>query len=54
VDHKTFDAGDAESSLLKEKERDAWAQLRGALKEVFAESGAGEAYLHSERKKLFR
>jgi hypothetical protein len=28
---------------------DAWAKLRGALKDVFAESGGGEAYLRAER-----
>jgi hypothetical protein len=29
---------------------DAWTQLRGALKDVFADLGGGEAYLQSERK----
>jgi len=28
---------------------DAWSRLRGALKEVFAELGGGEAYLRAER-----
>lgn len=28
---------------------DAWTRLRGALKDVFAESGGGEAYLRAER-----
>jgi hypothetical protein len=28
---------------------DAWNRLRGALKDVFAEFGGGEAYLRSER-----
>jgi hypothetical protein len=28
---------------------DAWAKLRGALKDVFAELGGGEAYLRAER-----
>ena len=28
---------------------DAWSRLRGALKEVFAELGGGEAYLRVER-----
>ena len=29
---------------------DAWTRLRGALKDVFAESGGGEAYLRAERR----
>jgi hypothetical protein len=28
---------------------DAWNRLRGALKDVFAEYGGGEAYLRGER-----
>jgi hypothetical protein len=28
---------------------DAWSRLRGALKDVFAELGGGEAYLRDER-----
>jgi hypothetical protein len=28
---------------------DAWEQLRGALKDVYAEYGGGEAYLRAER-----
>lgn len=28
---------------------DSWKQLRGALKDVFAELGGGAAYLHAER-----
>jgi hypothetical protein len=28
---------------------DAWAKLRGALKDVFADLGGGEAYLRAER-----
>ena len=28
---------------------DAWARLRGSLKEVFSELGGGESYLHDER-----
>jgi hypothetical protein len=30
-------------------EPDAWTRLRGALKDVFAELGGGEAYLRAER-----
>jgi len=29
--------------------QDAWERLRGALKDVFAELGGGEAYLRAER-----
>jgi len=32
---------------------DAWSRLRGALKEVFAELGGGEAYLQAERSKFY-
>lgn len=32
---------------------DAWSRLRGALKEVFAELGGGEAYLQDERSKFY-
>lgn len=32
-----------------EREDASWHSLRGALKEVFAENGGGEAYLRSER-----
>lgn len=34
-------------------ERDAWSELRGALKDVFAKSGGGEAYLRSEREAFY-
>ncbi len=32
---------------------DAWTRLRGALKDVFAELGGGEAYLQAERSKFY-
>lgn len=32
--------------------QDAWNRLRGALKDVFAEYGGGEAYLRAERASL--
>lgn len=32
---------------------DGWSQLRGALKEVFAELGGGEAYLRAERNNFY-
>jgi hypothetical protein len=33
---------------------DPWIQLRGALKDVFAELGGGEAYLRDERSKFYK
>lgn len=33
---------------------DAWARLRGALKEVFDELGGGEAYLRGERSNFYK
>lgn len=32
---------------------DAWSRLRGALKDVFAELGGGEAYLRAERSDFY-
>lgn len=32
---------------------DAWSRLRGALKDVFAEMGGGEAYLRAERSSFY-
>ncbi len=31
----------------------SWMRLRGALKDVFAELGGGEAYLHAERRDFY-
>jgi hypothetical protein len=36
-----------------EPSADAWSRLRGAMKEVFAELGGGEAYLQAERSKFY-
>jgi hypothetical protein len=33
---------------------DPWIRLRGALKDVFAELGGGEAYLRDERSKFYK
>ena len=33
---------------------EAWSRLRGALKDVFAELGGGEAYLQAERKSFLQ
>jgi hypothetical protein len=32
---------------------DSWSRLRGALKDVFAELGGGEAYLRAERSNFY-
>ncbi len=34
-------------------QEDAWSRLRGALKDVFAELGGGEAYLRNERDNFY-
>jgi len=34
--------------------QDPWIRLRGALKDVFAELGGGEAYLRNERDNFYR
>ena len=33
--------------------QDAWERLRGALKDVYAELGGGEAYLRNERENFY-
>lgn len=38
-----------DSSGDAKRDTDAWERLRGALKDVFAELGGGEAYLRAER-----
>ena len=40
--------GESDQNSRRSK-RDAWLSLRGALKDVFAELGGGEAYLRQER-----
>ncbi len=47
----TYEFVDPEGS--GEPSVDAWSRLRGALKEVFAELGGGEAYLQAERSKFY-
>jgi len=42
----TYEFLDPQAPLEKS---DAWERLRGALKDVFAELGGGEAYLRAER-----
>jgi hypothetical protein len=38
-----------EGNRLSSERDDSWKQLRGTLKDVFAELGGGEAYLRAER-----
>ena len=47
----TYEFVDAE--LSSDPSSDAWARLRGALKDVFAELGGGEAYLRAERSNFY-
>lgn len=49
----TYEFVDSQKEADKESDRqDAWKRLRGALKDVFAEYGGGEAYLRAERASL--
>ena len=43
--------GESEPSLSA---KEAWARWRGAMKDVFAEYGGGEAYLRAEREEFNR
>lgn len=47
----TYEFANSEASAFGASARseDAWSRLRGALKDVFAELGGGEAYLRAER-----
>lgn len=36
-----------------DSEEDAWARLRGALRDAFAELGGGEKYIRAERKAFY-
>jgi hypothetical protein len=46
----TYEFIDSQKAGDREQSRhDAWNRLRGALKDVFAEYGGGEAYLRAER-----
>jgi hypothetical protein len=44
-----YEFTDEESDRKTSDRQDAWERLRGALKDVFAEYGGGEAYLRAER-----
>jgi hypothetical protein len=41
------------NSRVSATSEDAWSHLRGALKDVFAELGGGEAYLRAERSNFY-
>jgi len=43
---------DEEKNTKAADRQDAWNRLRGALKDVYAEYGGGEAYLRAERTTL--
>ena len=47
----TYEFVDPEPS--SDPSSDAWTRLRGALKDVFAELGGGEAYLRAERSNFY-
>jgi len=48
----TYEFVDEKPSFPDGKE-DAWARLRGAFKDIFAELGGGEAYLRAERSSFY-
>lgn len=48
----TYEFIEAEPSTHAQDE--AWKRLRGALKDVFAELGGGEAYLRAERNNFYK
>jgi hypothetical protein len=47
----TYEFADSPDSA--EPSSDAWTELRGALKRVFAELGGGESYLRGERENFY-
>ncbi len=47
----TYEFADTQPSSVPREE--PWKRLRGALKDVFAELGGGEAYLRAEREKFY-
>jgi hypothetical protein len=49
----TYEFIDEELAPPGEAEENAWAGLRGALKDIFAELGGGEAYLRAERNNFY-
>jgi hypothetical protein len=48
----TYEFVDAEA-VGKDKEEDAWAKLRGAMKDILQKYGGGEAYLRQERENFY-
>lgn len=47
----TYEFVDDEASSAREE--DSWARLRGAMKDILAEYGGGEAYLRAERSNFY-
>ncbi len=47
----TYEFADTKASSLQRE--DPWIRLRGALKDIFAELGGGEAYLRAERENFY-
>ena len=45
----TYEIVDKKKEHTRSERQDAWNRLRGALRDVFAEYGGGEAYLRAER-----
>jgi hypothetical protein len=48
-----FANSSASAFAASAQSEDAWSRLRGALKDVFAELGGGEAYLRAERRNFY-
>ncbi|HTP69146.1 MAG TPA: hypothetical protein VMJ35_09610 [Dongiaceae bacterium] len=49
----TYEFLDPEPDAARGGSDDPWSRLRGALKDVFAELGGGEAYLRAERRNFY-
>ena len=49
----TYEFIDEELAPSGEREEDAWARLRGSLKDIFTQLGGGEAYLRAERSNFY-
>jgi 5-methylcytosine-specific restriction protein B len=49
----TYEFIDEELVPLGKREEDAWARMRGSLKDIFSQLGGGEAYLRAERSNFY-
>jgi hypothetical protein len=49
----TYEFTDEKLAPSAEREEDAWARLRGSLKDIFTQLGGGEAYLRAERSNFY-